>query len=253
MRTLAVQADGVTDGRASRTRGRVGATGSRPPNVRSPAIALQKDSRLDRSISLSINSPLYIPLQPNPLTEQIQTMKHITFAAAAVLMFALGACTQVDQHADRPASSTPASSTPGASVPTTPTTTPAAVGAPQVTTAPTATAPTTAAPTTGAPTAAPSIAPATPTQKVGLNPPHGQPGHSCAIPVGAPLSSIPAAGASTPPAPTVSMQTTPQAPAPQAPINMSAGNAGASGSKRINPAHGQPGHTCSVPVGQPIP
>ncbi|MCM4154861.1 hypothetical protein [Gramella sp. AN32] len=58
------------------------------------------------------------------------------------------------------------------------------------------------------------------------NPAHGQPGHTCALPVGAPLDQA----ATTP-----KMTTSPvrlQDSAPQ-----------------INPPHGEPGHDCSKPVG----
>ena len=66
-----------------------------------------------------------------------------------------------------------------------------------------------------------------------LNPPHGQPGHKCEIPVGAPLDSPPSATAapSTP-----SATTTPVVTAPG-----------------MNPPHGEPGHDCKVPVGDPLP
>lgn len=57
-----------------------------------------------------------------------------------------------------------------------------------------------------------------------VNPAHGQPGHDCAIPVGAPLKS----------------NTTASGPAPSA------------GGVLLNPAHGQPGHDCALPVGAPL-
>lgn len=72
-----------------------------------------------------------------------------------------------------------------------------------------------------------------------LNPQHGQPGHRCDIAVGAPLNS-----------PTQSIQqtmpATPMLPLPPLPP------ANTSGSVRLNPAHGQPGHDCTIPVGQPL-
>lgn len=58
------------------------------------------------------------------------------------------------------------------------------------------------------------------TANVALNPPHGEPGHDCAIPVGAPLGSSP--------------QTNTQV------------------AEGTNPPHGQPGHDCSIPVGAPL-
>ncbi|KQM44799.1 hypothetical protein [Chryseobacterium sp. Leaf201] len=74
----------------------------------------------------------------------------------------------------------------------------------------------------------------------GMNPPHGEPGHRCDIPVGQPLNSKPAPVAqqtqaiaqNTPPAPT---------PAP-------------TGEKpALNPAHGEPWHNCAVKVGEALP
>ena len=73
----------------------------------------------------------------------------------------------------------------------------------------------------------------------GLNPEHGQPGHRCDIAVGAPLSSP--------------VQQLPQAttvPQSLPPLPQPSGNA--NGTVRLNPAHGQPGHDCSVQVGQPL-
>lgn len=102
-------------------------------------------------------------------------------------------------------------------------------------------APTNAATSAPTPTSAP--APAAPTAAKGdvkLNPAHGQPGHDCAIPVGAPLNSKPATGAQPKPNVTV----TPAAKPTTAPAN---------GSGKINPPHGQPGHDCAVPVGSPLP
>ncbi|MFT3979293.1 MAG: hypothetical protein QM687_02410 [Ferruginibacter sp.] len=72
----------------------------------------------------------------------------------------------------------------------------------------------------------------------GLNPAHGQPGHRCDIAVGAPLNSAPAAQPAVQATPSV--QTTPAA---TAPVITGAG---------LNPAHGQPGHDCSIPVGAPL-
>lgn len=73
----------------------------------------------------------------------------------------------------------------------------------------------------------------------GLNPAHGAPGHRCDIAVGAPLNS----------APTISTQS----PAPiQLPAPVQQKTATINSTAKINPAHGQPGHDCSVPVGQPL-
>ncbi|MFD2920607.1 hypothetical protein ACFS6H_12845 [Terrimonas rubra] len=76
-----------------------------------------------------------------------------------------------------------------------------------------------------------------------LNPPHGQPGHSCDIEVGQPLNSAPTNKPAGQP-----VMTTPS----QAPVaNPALPNAITpnSGQVRINPAHGQPGHRCDVAVG----
>jgi hypothetical protein len=69
--------------------------------------------------------------------------------------------------------------------------------------------------------------------KVMLNPAHGQPGHDCAVAVGAPLN----APASQP---TVTPAITTSAAAPT------------SSTVRLNPAHGEPGHDCAVEVGKPL-
>ena len=67
-----------------------------------------------------------------------------------------------------------------------------------------------------------------------LNPPHGEPGHDCAIEVGQPLNSS-GAGAASP------MMNTPK-------VNIPKANSGV----RLNPEHGEPGHDCAVPVGDPL-
>lgn len=76
---------------------------------------------------------------------------------------------------------------------------------------------------------------------VALNPEHGAPGHRCDIAVGAPLNSpgsTPAPAPISTPAPvTLKPQTPPQP---------------ANNNVRLNPAHGQPGHDCAIPVGQPL-
>lgn len=87
-----------------------------------------------------------------------------------------------------------------------------------------------------------------PAAEVKLNPPHGQPGHDCAIAVGAPLDGS---------APQAQPQQTQQQqlptlpklsqPIPQQPAQTAAPKDG------INPPHGQPGHDCAVAVGAPLP
>ena len=79
---------------------------------------------------------------------------------------------------------------------------------------------------------------------VALNPKHGQPGHRCDIPEGSPLNS---ASANQP----VNVQAQPQQQLTspvisQPPVNKTAGQV------KLNPAHGQPGHDCAIPVGQPL-
>lgn len=77
----------------------------------------------------------------------------------------------------------------------------------------------------------------------GMNPPHGQPGHRCDIPVGEPLSSKPAA---SPSQNNISVQTPQPTPAPQ-PVVANTGPKPAT-----NPAHGQPWHDCTKAVGAPL-
>lgn len=80
------------------------------------------------------------------------------------------------------------------------------------------------------------------TNKAGLNPPHGQPGHRCDIQVGAPLNSAPAATTTvTPSAP----QTITVPPPTTTPVTTTAAGK--------NPPHGQPGHRCDIAVGAPLP
>jgi hypothetical protein len=105
-----------------------------------------------------------------------------------------------------------------------------------------------AAPVT-APVTAPATAPATVNKNAaGLNPAHGTPGHRCDIAVGAPLNSPPG-NTPTPVAAPIGnagpamMQNPAKTPAPTQP----SGKAG-----RLNPAHGEPGHDCSVAVGAPL-
>ena len=106
--------------------------------------------------------------------------------------------------------------------------------------------------------------------EIKINPPHGEPGHRCDIAVGAPLNS-PASNSTVEPAKTTSVtpatstktaNTTP----PQStgsvgptienlkrlnspkPINYAPG-----ATLTVNPPHGQPGHRCDIPVGDPLP
>ena len=68
-----------------------------------------------------------------------------------------------------------------------------------------------------------------------LNPVHGEPGHRCDIPVGTPLNQAASTNlqrSSTTINPNIS------------PVRVNGGD-----TPSINPAHGQPGHDCSKPVG----
>jgi hypothetical protein len=76
------------------------------------------------------------------------------------------------------------------------------------------------------------------TEEVKVNPAHGLPGHRCDLPVGAPLN---ASAGSTP-------NTTPTSQLPStsvSPIRVDQ-------TPNVNPAHGEPGHDCSIPVGAPL-
>lgn len=72
-----------------------------------------------------------------------------------------------------------------------------------------------------------------------LNPEHGQPNHRCDIAVSAPLNS-----------PSQQVQQT--APATQALPVQAKPVINTSGTVTINPPHGEPGHDCAIPVGQPL-
>lgn len=92
------------------------------------------------------------------------------------------------------------------------------------------------------------------TGDVKLNPPHGEPGHRCEIPVGAPLDSEP--GSYTEPnltvTPTVAPTAEPQVvtqPQPSYDQSLSPAEMLAKG---LNPPHGEAGHKCEIPVGSPL-
>ena len=93
-----------------------------------------------------------------------------------------------------------------------------------------------------------------------LNPAHGEPGHDCAIAVGAPMNSpktaptqpvqlnnstVNPSGVQINPAPNPAPAPTPVIAAPS--IQSPAGTSG-----KLNPAHGEPGHDCAKPVGSPL-
>lgn len=99
-----------------------------------------------------------------------------------------------------------------------------------------------------APVVTTTSAPATGSVAAGTNPPHGQPGHRCDVAVGAPLNGAPAPSITLP----AGGQNQPVTIQPSAGQVSMPAPASASG-VRINPPHGQPGHDCSVQVGQPLP
>ncbi len=72
-----------------------------------------------------------------------------------------------------------------------------------------------------------------------INPAHGSPGHRCDIAVGAPLNT--------------NVQPTQKiTPAIQPPTTKPQTSASPNGTVKLNPAHGQPGHDCAIPVGVPL-
>ncbi|WP_157417925.1 hypothetical protein [Aequorivita capsosiphonis] len=81
---------------------------------------------------------------------------------------------------------------------------------------------------------APTSNNASSTGDMALNPAHGQPGHSCKIPVGAPLNGTGSTKASP------------------IKMDMNKTNATPASGSGINPPHGQPGHRCDIQVGEPL-
>jgi len=77
---------------------------------------------------------------------------------------------------------------------------------------------------------------------IAVNPPHGQPGHRCEIPVGAPLDT-PVKNESN----TIQTQTKNNTTSPV----IKNSNSDDSNAK-VNPPHGEPGHRCEIPVGAPL-
>jgi hypothetical protein len=84
----------------------------------------------------------------------------------------------------------------------------------------------------------------------GMNPPHGQPGHRCDIPVGQPLSSKPAATSQTA---QNNIQVTPTPTPAQTQAQTASRNLAMGEKPKLNPAHGEPWHSCSLKVGDPLP
>ena len=105
--------------------------------------------------------------------------------------------------------------------------------------------------------------PATDNEPIVLNPPHGEPGHRCEIPVGSPLNGPAAAAASNtsaPPAATEaaksynSMAPTVENAQRLKSTQRNQTSAPATGEKpKLNPPHGQPWHRCDITVGSPLP
>ena len=98
--------------------------------------------------------------------------------------------------------------------------------------------------------------------QVTINPPHGEPGHRCEIPVGAPLNSTPTNSSrqitsSQPSSSAPNLSNNSMAPtienAQRLNSSQSRSTATTQNSGRINPPHGQPGHRCDIPVGSPLP
>ena len=83
----------------------------------------------------------------------------------------------------------------------------------------------------------------------GMNPPHGQPGHRCDIPVGSPLNSPIATNKPATSEVTSNYNVTVPAatPSTQTPVNPAATPEG------MNPPHGQDKHRCDIAVGAPLP
>ncbi|MFY1045358.1 hypothetical protein [Chryseobacterium sp. GP-SGM7] len=83
----------------------------------------------------------------------------------------------------------------------------------------------------------------------GMNPPHGQPGHKCEIPVGQPLNgSAPSVQSAT-----QNIQVNGNNTVQIDPSSMKKGNAiPIKTAPGMNPPHGEPGHRCDIPVGQPL-
>ncbi|UGS23833.1 hypothetical protein [Flavobacterium channae] len=87
----------------------------------------------------------------------------------------------------------------------------------------------------------------------GMNPPHGQPGHRCEIPVGAPLNSKPN---TQPQQQTTQVVNSKPVQQPVLNVNSKDGAAtivGTATPPGMNPPHGQEGHRCDIAVGAPLP
>lgn len=88
----------------------------------------------------------------------------------------------------------------------------------------------------------------------GMNPPHGQPGHRCEIPVGAPLNSK----SVNQKQPQATTQVVSQKVEEKPVMKINSGNGsttieGVTTLPGMNPPHGQEGHRCDIAVGAPLP
>lgn len=87
----------------------------------------------------------------------------------------------------------------------------------------------------------------------GMNPPHGQPGHRCDIPVGSPLNSKPASATASTPVPSSGEISKSISVQPPVPALLSTSSANTETPEGMNPPHGQAGHRCDIAVGAPLP
>jgi len=87
------------------------------------------------------------------------------------------------------------------------------------------------------------------TSTAALNPAHGQPGHRCDIPVGSPLDSKPVQQNIQTVQP---VQQGSQSLLPEKAPGLNTNPANGVSAAGLNPAHGQPGHRCDIPVGAPL-
>lgn len=86
----------------------------------------------------------------------------------------------------------------------------------------------------------------------GMNPPHGQPGHRCEIPVGQPLNGTAAPVQSPNPA-AQNIQVNGNNSVKIDPNSIKQNNsAPVKTAPGMNPPHGEPGHRCDIAVGQPL-
>jgi hypothetical protein len=168
-------------------------------------------------------------------------MKKLFISVPVLMTIVLMACKSSDKEQTPTTTTTTTPANTPATTPTTTTntntTTPSQDVVPSGAALPPVSQPTTVtpAPTTAVKTAA------------GLNPAHGEPGHRCDIPVGSPLSTAPAKTTTPTIQPTVNPQ--PVTVSQPTVVNTAPATKVAPG---MNPAHGEPGHRCDIPVGSPL-